>query len=93
MQQSIKTKHLLNFAYKKNPTETNKLKSDTFNIITYKLTSLLSNRTNDYIEEQLKLNKTNLTKCWMMIREIVGKWKPVGNNKIHFKISGKETTN
>ena len=29
----------------------------------------------------------------MIIREIVGKRKPVGNNKIHFKISGKETTN
>ena len=86
MQQSIKTKHLLNFAYKKNPTETNKLKSTTFN---NKLTSLLRNREKDYNEEQLELNKTNLTKCWMIIREIVGKGKPVGNNKIHFKISGK----
>ena len=54
-----------------------------------KLTSLLRNREKDYIEEQLELNKTNLTKCWMIIREIVGKGKPVGNNKIHFKISGK----
>ena len=48
LQQSIKTKHLLNFAYKKNPTETNKLKSTTFN---NKLTSLLRNREKDYIEE------------------------------------------
>ena len=29
----------------------------------------------------------------MRIREIVGKGEPVGNNKIHFKISGKETPN
>ena len=78
--------HLLDFAYKKNPTETNKLKYTTFN---NKLTSLLRNRESDYIE----FNKTNLTKTWMIIRGIIGKGKPVGKNKIHFEISGKETTN
>ena len=56
LQQSIKTMHLLNFAYKKNPTKTSKLKSTTFN---NKLTSLLRNRERDYIEEQLELNQTN----------------------------------
>ena len=90
LQQSIKTKHLLNFAYKKNPTKTNKLKFTTFN---NKLTLLLRNKEKDYIEEQLELNRINLTKCWMIIRDIVGKGKPVSNNKIHFKIAGKETTN
>ena len=45
LRQSIETKHLLNFASKKNPTETNKPKCTTFN-------SILRNREKDYIEEQ-----------------------------------------
>ena len=86
MWQTIKTKHLLNFSCKTNPTETNKLKCTTLN---NKLSSLLRTREKDYIEDQLKLNKTNLIKKLMIIREIIGKRNPVRNNKIHVKISGK----
>ena len=67
---SITTKHILKHAYEKNPTIDNRLPCTTFN---NKLTSLLRNRENEYIEEQLELNKTNLPKSWKLIKEIVGK--------------------
>ena len=39
------------------------------------------------------MNYINLTKTLRIIIDIVSKGKSVNNNKIHFKISGKETTN
>ena len=56
-----------------------------------KLTSLLRNRENEYIEEQLEFNKTNLPKSWNIIKEIVGKGKPHDSNTIQFNINDKET--
>ena len=84
----IKTKHILKHAYEKSPSKDNRLLCTTFN---NKLTSLLRNRENEYIEEQLELNKTNLPKSWKIIKEIVGKGKPHDSNPIKFNINGKET--
>ena len=67
---------------KKNPSKDNTL-CTTFN---NKLTSLLRNRENEYIEEQFLLPKS-----WKIIKEIAGKGKPHDSNPIKFTINGKQT--
>ena len=58
---NIYLKHI----YAKNPTDENKQKCLTFN---NKLTSLLRKREQDYIEEQLDLNKADMSKYWKVIK-------------------------
>ena len=68
----IKHKHTLRHAYVKDPTDENKQKCRTFN---NKFTLLLRNREQDYIEEQVDLYKTDMSKSWKVIKEIIGKRK------------------
>ena len=72
LRKSIEQKHLLNHIFKKNSTIANKLKCSIFN---NKLTSLLRIREKKYYEEQLELNKNDLTKSLKIIKEIIGKKK------------------
>ena len=62
---SINHKHTLRHAYVKDPTNENKQKCRTFN---NKLTSLLRKQEQDYIEEQLDLYKTDLSKSRKVIK-------------------------
>ena len=62
---SIKHKHALRHAYVKDPTDDNKQICRTFN---NKLTSLLRKREQGYIEEQLDLYKTDMSKSWKVIK-------------------------
>ena len=73
--------------YAKNPTDENKQKCRTFN---NKLTSLLRKREQDYIEEQLDLNKADMSKSWKLIKEIIGRGKNTHNSS-KFTINGNLT--
>ena len=77
----------LRHAYGKDPTDENKQKCRTFN---NKLTSLLRKREQDYIEEQLDLYKTDMSKSWKVIKEIIGKTKNM-HNSTKFNINGNPT--
>ena len=65
LRKSIKYKNTLRHAYIKHPTDKNKQKCRTFN---NKLTSLLRKREQDYIEEQLDLYETDMSKSWKVIK-------------------------
>ena len=58
LRKSIQYKHILRHIYAKNLTDEIKQKCRTFNI---KLTSLLRKREQDYIEEQLDINKADMS--------------------------------
>ena len=87
LRKPIKHKHTLRHAYAKDPTDENKQKCRTFN---NKLTSLLREREQDYIEEQLDLYKTDMSKSWKVIKEIIGKSKTM-HNSTKFNINGNPT--
>ena len=89
LHKSIEHKHILNHIFKKNPTLENKLKCSIFN---NKLTSLLRIREKEYYEEQLELNKNELTKSWKIIKEIIGKKKTSASNSLKFNINGKQVS-
>ena len=84
---SIQYKHILRHIYAKNPTDEKRQKCRTFN---NKLTSLLRKREQDYIEEQLDLNKTDMSKFWKVIKEIIGRGKNT-HNSTKFTINGNPT--
>ena len=67
----------------------NKLLCTIFN---NKLTSLLSIREKEYIEEQLELNKTDLPRTWKIIEVIVCKTKTQNNIKHKININGELTS-
>ena len=77
LRKSIKYTHTLRHAYVKDPTDENKHKCRTFN---NKLTSLLRKREQDYIEEQLDLYESVMSKSWKVIKEIIGKSKTMHNS-------------
>ena len=87
LRKSIKHKHTLRHAYAKDPTDENKQKCRTLN---NKLTSLLRKREQDYVEEQLDLYKTDMSKSWKVIKEIIGKSKTM-HNSTKFNINGNPT--
>ena len=87
LRNSIKHKHTRRHAYAKDPTDENKQKCRTFN---NKLTSLLRKREQGYIEEQLDLYKTDMSKSWKVIKEIIGKSKTM-HNSTKFNINGNPT--
>ena len=87
LRKSIKHKHTLRHAYIKDTTDENKQKCRTFN---NKLTSLLRKREHDYMEEQLDLNKTYMSKSWKVIKKIIGKSKTM-HNSTKFNINGNPT--
>ena len=74
-------------AYVKDPTDENKQKCRTFN---NNLTSLLRTREQHYIEEQLDLYKTDMSKSRKVIKEIIGKSKTM-HNSTKFNIHGNPT--
>ena len=74
-------------SHAKNPTDENKQKCRTFN---NKLTSLLRKREQDYIEEQLDINKADMSKSWKVIKEIIGRGKNT-HNSTKFTINGNPT--
>ena len=82
LRKSIQYKHILRRIYAKNPTDENKQKCRTFN---NKLTSHL--RKQDYIEQQLDLNKADMSKSWKVIKEIIGRGKNT-HNSTKFTIKG-----
>ena len=84
LRKSIQYKHIFRHIYAKDPTDENKQKCRTFN---NKLTSLLRKREQDYIEEQLDLNKADLSKSWKVIKEIIDRGKNT-NNSTKFTIYG-----
>ena len=87
LRKSIQYKHILRHIYAKNPTDENKQKCRTFN---NKLTSLLRKREQDYIEEQLDINKADMSKSWKVIKEIIGRGKNT-HNSTKFTINGNPT--
>ena len=87
LRKSIQYKHILRHIYAKNPTDENKQKCRTFN---NKLTSLLRKREQDYIEEQLDLNKSDMSKSWKVILKILGRGKNTHNSS-KFTINGNPT--
>ena len=87
LRKSIQYKHILRHIFAKNPTDENKQKCRTFND---KLTSLLRKREQDYIEEQLDINKADMSKSWKVIKEIIGRGKNT-HNSTKFTINGNPT--
>ena len=77
LRKSVKHKHTIRLAYVKDPTNKNKQKCRTFN---NKLISLLRKREQDYIEKQLDLYKTDMSKSWNVIKEIIDKSKNMHNS-------------
>ena len=72
----------------KNSTIANTLKWSIFN---NKLTSLLRIRGKEYYEEQLELNKNDLTKPWKIIKEIIGKKNTLDSKSLKFNINEKKS--
>ena len=68
----IQYKHILRHIYAKNPTDENKQKCRTLN---NKLTSLLRNREQDYIEEQIDMNKANMSKLGKLLKKLLAEVK------------------
>lgn len=89
LRRAIEHKHELIHNYKITPTEENKCKSKQFN---NKLTSLMRIREREYHEEQMNLNKIDLTKSWKIIKEIIGKDKCGDKTELKFIINGKITS-
>ena len=72
LRKSIQYKHSFRHINAKDPTDENKRKCRTFN---NKLTSLLRKREQDYVVDQLDLNKADMTKSWKVIKKIIGRCK------------------
>ena len=75
------------YAYVKDPADENEQKCRTFN---NKLTSLLRKWEQDYIEAQPDLYKTDMSKSWKVINEIICKSKTM-HNSTKFNINGNPT--
>ena len=79
--------NILRHIYARDPTDENKQKCRTFN---NKLTSLLRKRDQEYIEDQLDLNKADMSKSWKVIKEIIGRGKHTHTSS-KFTINGNLT--
>ena len=69
LKKSIKQKHRLLNIFNKNPTDENKTNYTHHRIL---LTSLLRLNERSHHENQLEINKDDSTKCWKIIKEVIG---------------------
>ena len=69
LKKSIKQKHRLLEIYHKNPTDLNKANYAKHR---NRLTSLLRVNERKYHENKLEINKDDSTKCWKIIKEVIG---------------------
>ena len=87
LKKSIKQKHRLLEIYNKNPTDLNKANYAKHR---NRLTSLLRVNERKYHENKLEINKDDSTKCWKIIKEVIGNNAGLKDQSSTIIINGKE---
>ena len=85
MKKSIKQKHRLLDIFNKNPTVESKANYTHHRNL---LTSLLRLTERSHHKNQLEINKNDSTKCWKIIKEVIGNGAALKDRSSSIKVNG-----